>query len=200
MERPIKIHEGTFYYSKHKVFQNLNIEIPAQKVTCILGESGAGKSTLLKIISGNLELKSGRIENRPACGSYAMAYQDMRLIPHLTAVENIEYVLDSKHSSKTENTKKALFYLEALGLSGFENFLPTELSGGMQRRTGLARALSYPAPLLLLDEAFDSLDKKNKYKVADLFLSIVKKEKRTAVCVTHDAPFAKKIADKIIEL
>ena len=68
----------------------------------------------------------------------------------------------------------------------------------MQRRTGLARALSYPAPLLLLDEAFDSLDEKNKYKVADLFLSIVKKEKRTAVCVTHDAPFAKKIADKII--
>ena len=165
MERPIKIYEGTFYYSKHKVFQNLNIEIPAQKVTCILGESGAGKSTLLKIISGNLELKSGRIENRPARGSYAMAYQDMRLIPHLTAIENIEYVLDSKNSSKLENKKKALFYLEALGLSGFENFLPAELSGGMQRRTGLARALSYPA-----------------------------------VCVTHDAPFAKKIADKIIEL
>ena len=70
----------------------------------------------------------------------------------------------------------------------------------MQRRAGLARALSYPAPLLLLDEAFDSLDEKNKYKVADLFLSIVKKEKRTAVCVTHDAPFAKKIADKIIEI
>ena len=129
-----------------------------------------------------------------------MAYQDMRLIPHLTAVENIEYVLDSKNSSKLENKKKALFYLEALGLSGFEHFLPAELSGGMQRRAGLARALSYPAPLLLLDEAFDSLDEKNKYKVADLFLSIVKKEKRTAVCVTHDAPFAKKIADKIIEL
>ena len=74
-----------------------------------------------------------------------MAYQDMRLIPHLTAIENIEYVLNSKNSSKLENKKKALFYLEALGLSGFENFLPAELSGGMQRRTGLARALSYPA-------------------------------------------------------
>lgn len=111
MERPIKIHEGTFYYSKHKVFQNLNIEIPAQKVTCILGESGAGKSTLLKIISGNLELKSGRIENRPALGSYAMAYQDMRLIPHLTAIENIEYVLNSKNSLQNLKIKKRLFFI-----------------------------------------------------------------------------------------
>lgn len=199
MNKTIKITNGAFSYKKADVFTNLNLEIPLNSVTCVLGESGCGKTTLLKIIAKKLKLKRGTIENAPEAGNYSFAYQDILLIPHLSAVQNIEYVLPDAFSKK-EKRERALYYLNALGLLSSAQLLPSELSGGMQRRVGLARALAYPAPFLLLDEAFDSLDDKNKYKIAELFLSITQKENKTAICVTHDTALAEKITDTIITL
>lgn len=199
MNKPIKITNGTFSYKTTNVFTNFNLEIPLNSVTCILGESGCGKTTLLKIIAGRLKLNSGFIENIPEPGNYSFAYQDILLIPHLSAVRNIEYVLPDTFSKK-EKRERALYYLNTLGLLNSAHVLPHELSGGMQRRVGLARALAYPASFLLLDEAFDSLDDKNKYKIAELFLSVTKKENKTAICVTHDTALAKKITNTIIPL
>ncbi|MGF7109900.1 ATP-binding cassette domain-containing protein [Treponema pedis] len=199
MNKTIKITNGAFSYKTNEVFKNLNLEIPLNSITCILGESGCGKTTLLKIISQRLKLKKGIIENAIAAGDYSFAYQDIRLIPHLTAIQNIEYILPD-YFLKKEKKERALYYLNALGLFDFIHFLPSELSGGMQRRAGLARALAYPAPFILLDEAFDSLDDKNKHKIAELFLSIVKEENKTAICVTHDTVLAKKLACNVIRL
>lgn len=196
---PIKIINGSFAYGNYIVFNKLNIQFPINEITCIFGASGCGKTTILKILSRNLKLTNGIIENLPAEEKIATAYQNIRLIPHLTSIQNIEYVLPRKIPKK-EQKEIAAYFLKEMGLSGFEHSLPKELSGGMQRRVGLARALAYPAKLILLDEAFDSLDEKNKNTVLDFFLKNIKSEKKTAICVTHDVKTADKLCANRIKI
>ncbi|MGP1577024.1 MAG: ATP-binding cassette domain-containing protein [Treponema sp.] len=195
----IIIEDVTFTFETLPVFTAFSQSIPGGAVTCVLGKSGRGKTTLLFLIAGLLTPQKGTITTAPPCVKKSFAYQDIRLIPHLTAEENIRYVLPLPfHSQKA--VRLAHQYLAAFGLAGFEHFLPHQLSGGMQRRVSLARAIAYPSSIVLLDEAFDSLDTHTRESVSSAFFEIIRRQKRTAVCVTHDAYFAREIADTIIHV
>lgn len=195
----IELQNVTFGFSTVPLFNRFNAVFADKQITCILGKSGVGKTSLLSLISGMLKPTAGSIVRSVPDGRFSYAYQDLRLLPHVSAADNIRYVLPASLDRK-EGAAIAARYLQALGLHGFETFLPAALSGGMQRRVSLARALAFPSNMLLLDEAFDSLDEKTRTDVVDLFMRIVQEEKRSVICVTHDRSLAKKIADSIIEL
>ncbi len=195
----IKLVNASFKYENYSVFENLNIQIPTERLVYLSGKSGCGKTTLLNIIAGKLKLNSGRLINAPKDQTISIAYQDIRLIPHLTALQNIEFVLP-KTMSKKEKKAKAAYFLELTGLKDFKSFFPSQLSGVMKKRLGLARALAFPSKILLLDEAFDSIDEENKYSILDLFLNLISKENRIAICVTHDLLFVNKGLLKIEKL
>ena len=184
----ISVENISFDFESLPVFQSFSLEIKPGQIRYILGRSGRGKTTLLFLIAGLLHPQRGRIRISPPEAKIGFAYQDIRLIPHLTAEENIRYVLLSECSAE-ESQRRARYYLRLFGLQGFEHFLPAELSGGMQRRVGLARALAYPSEILLLDEAFDSLDPETKKAAVSVFSQIVRAQRRTVLCVTHDPAF-----------
>ncbi|MGP1594669.1 MAG: ATP-binding cassette domain-containing protein [Treponema sp.] len=195
----VSIENLSFSFGNMPVFTDFSHCIAGGEVTCILGKSGRGKTTLLFLIAGLLVPQKGTVKIAQHYAGKSFAYQDLRLIPHLTAEENIRYVLPLPfHSPKA--VRLAFRYLAAFGLAGFEHFLPHQLSGGMQRRVSLARALAYPSGIILLDEAFDSLDAQTKESVSSLFFDITRRQKRTAVCVTHDAGFARTVADTVIHI
>ncbi|MEL3909103.1 MAG: ATP-binding cassette domain-containing protein [Treponemataceae bacterium] len=185
MSSKIKIINGKFSYGKNIIFNNLNIEFFTDRLNLLKGFSGSGKTTLLKIIAGKLKLTSGILQSEVK--NFSFAYQDIRLLPYLSARENICLVMP-KNISKNEQIKKADYLLEVLALSSYKNFLPAELSGGMQRRVGLARALAFDAKMYLLDEVFESLDEETIKIVTTVLLETLKKEGRGAICVTHKVP------------
>lgn len=181
----IHIENISFNFESAAVFTSFSLEVQPAQINYILGRSGKGKTTLLFLIAGFLHPQKGKIRISPPDAKIGFAYQDMRLVPHLTAEENIRYVLPPDYDM--ENARRiARQYLHFFGLQGFEHFLPAALSGGMQRRVSLARALAYPSEILLLDEAFDSLDSETKKSTAEIFFRIVKSQRRTVLCVTHD--------------
>ena len=175
----------SFSFDNIPIFKDFSLEIEPAQVRYLLGRSGRGKTTLLFLIAGFLHPDKGNIRINPPDARIGFAYQDIRLLPHLSAEENICYILPRRYTKK-EAQNIARQYLRLFGLQGFEHFLPAELSGGMQRRVGLARALAYPSEILLLDEAFDSLDLETKKAAIKTFSRIVTQEHRTVLCVTHD--------------
>lgn len=183
----IQVEDISFNFDTVSVFHAYSMKAEPARINCLLGKSGRGKTTLLFLIAGFLRPQKGSIRISPAHAKIGFAYQDIRLIPHLTAAENICYILPPRYN-RLEADKIAARYLRLFGLDGFEHFLPHELSGGMQRRVGLARALAYPCNMLLLDEAFDSLDPKTKQTAVTVFSRLIEQQKRTVLCVTHD-PF-----------
>lgn len=185
----IQIENISFNFESVPVFTSFSFEVKPAHINYILGRSGKGKTTLLFLIAGFLHPQKGTIRISPPDAKIGFAYQDMRLVPHLTAEENIRYVLPPDYGAK-KSRRIAQQYLHLFGLQGFEHFLPAALSGGMQRRVSLARALAYPSEILLLDEAFDSLDLETKKSAAEVFSRIVKNQRRTVLCVTHDPVFA----------
>ena len=185
----IQIENISFNFESVPVFTSFSFEVKPAHINYILGRSGKGKTTLLFLIAGFLHPQKGTIRISPPDAKIGFAYQDMRLVPHLTAEENIRYVLPPDYGAK-KSRRIAQQYLHLFGLQGFEHFLPAALSGGMQRRVSLARALAYPSEILLLDEAFDSLDLETKKSAAEVFSRIVKSQRRTVLCVTHDPVFA----------
>ena len=185
----IQIENISFNFESVPVFTSFSFEVKPAQINYILGRSGRGKTTLLFLIAGFLHPQKGTIRISPPDAKIGFAYQDMRLVPHLTAEENIRYVLPPDYGAK-KSRRIAQQYLHLFGLQGFEHFLPAALSGGMQRRVSLARALAYPSEILLLDEAFDSLDLETKKSAAEVFSRIVKSQRRTVLCVTHDPVFA----------
>ena len=195
----IHIDRISFSFESVPVFQSFSLEVKPARINYILGRSGRGKTTLLFLIAGFLHPQRGTIRISPPDAKIGFAYQDLRLIPHLTAEQNIRYVLPPDYG--TEKAKHiARQYLQMFGLQGFEHFLPAELSGGMQRRVSLARALAYPSEILLLDEAFDSLDPETKKAAARVFSRIVRQQRRTVLCVTHDPIFTHLIEGVTLEI
>lgn len=183
-------------YNETVLYKNFNLSLVKNKVNVLLGPSGCGKSTLLNIISGLIPPDSGEIIGfKPDNISYL--FQQSRLLPWKTILENITYVLNG---DKKEKNRIAIELLKKVGLEDSLNLLPEEISGGMARRAAIARAFAFKSEILILDEPFASLDTELKLTLIKVFKELWATDKRTVLCVTHDLTAARELGDRIITL
>lgn len=174
------------------VLENLGFTIDKNEIVCLIGPSGCGKSTILNLIAGLLKADNGDIEVKQ--GKIGFVFQEDRLLPWKTVFQNIEFV--NEDSSKTEVNKM----IDDMGLTGFADFYPRELSGGMRQRCSIARAFNYHCNLLLMDEPFKSLDYSLRIKMLKQFVSAWEKKMIPVCFVTHEIDEALLLGDKIIIL
>lgn len=181
-----------------EVIGGLSAVFPDSSVTAIIGPSGCGKTTLLNCVAGLLSCDSGSIEKSDG-STCSFAFQEPRLLPWMSATENIRYALSGVMDAESA-LGRAEHYLAAAGLGDFMRSRPGSLSGGMRQRLSLARAFAFPSSILLLDEAFSSVDLKVKIGLMDLYSSLWESERRTTLLVTHDIQEAVYLADRILVL
>ena len=191
--------------------RDVNIGISASSINVIMGLSGSGKSTLIRHINRLIEPTVGEInvdgENVLAMDKdkirdfrrfgASMVFQNFGLMPHRTVLENAMYGLNIQGVVSSEGEKRAQHWLDRVGLSGFEDRFPAQLSGGMQQRVGLARALATDADILLMDEAFSALDPLIRADMQAILLDLQDELHKTIVFITHDLDEALRIGDDI---
>lgn len=190
---------------------NASFEVSEGEIFVVMGLSGSGKSTMIRCLNRLIEPTDGEIiidgENICECDSkklleirrkkITMVFQHFALFPHRTVAENVAYGLEVQKSSKEYRKKKAYESLDMVGLKGYEESYPSQLSGGMQQRVGLARALATDADILLMDEAFSALDPLIRTEMQDELMAIQEDMKKTIIFITHDLDEALKIGDRI---
>lgn len=188
------------------VFEDLSFEVDKNEFLVVLGPSGCGKTTLLKTISGIVEPDFGSIykNGTRVCeptSDIAMVFQEHALLPWKTVVENVVLPLEvqNRYDGKTRR-ELARTWLEKVGLREVAESYPTELSGGMKQRVGLARALTANPEILLLDEPFASLDYQTKTKLQTKLLELWSEERKSILYITHDIHEALYLADRILVL
>ena len=185
--------------------QNVSLDIQAAKLTAILGPSGCGKTTLLKVIAGLIKPTSGSVKVRgkeiegPG-PDRALVFQDFALLPWATVLQNVGFGLRARGVPKKEREETSLHYIKEVGLLGFEDKYPHQLSGGMRQRTGLARALTINSDILLMDEPFSAVDEQMRRKLQEDLLNLLKVENKTVIFVTHSIEEAVYLADQVIIL
>jgi len=189
-------------YGDVEALRDLSLEFPKGQLTSLLGPSGCGKTTLLKIIAGLLEPTSGEVEvnGQMVTGpgkDRAFVFQDFALLPWASVIRNVAFGLEMRGVAKSEREDIAKRYVDQVGLSGFENAYPHELSGGMRQRVGLARALSVDAEVLLMDEPFSAVDEQTRRKFQEDLLALVENENKTFIFVTHSIEEAVYVSDQI---
>jgi NitT/TauT family transport system ATP-binding protein len=189
-------------YGDVEALRDMSLEFPRGQLTSLLGPSGCGKTTLLKIIAGLLEPTSGHVEvngiNVSGPGpDRAFVFQDFALLPWATVLKNVAFGLQMRGVAASEREAIAERYIKSVGLAGFENSYPHELSGGMRQRVGLARALSVDADVLLMDEPFSAVDEQTRRKFQEDLLSLVRDENKTFIFVTHSIEEAVYVSDQI---
>ena len=194
--------------------RDINIDIKSGKVTVIMGLSGSGKSTLIRHINRLIEPTSGEIHvdgedvmqlntqelRRLRQEKMSMVFQKFALLPHRTVIENAAMPLLIKGSSESEALQEASCLLDRVGLNGFEDHHPSQLSGGMQQRVGLARALTSNSEIMLMDEAFSALDPLIRTNMQDLLIELQQDLHKTIIFITHDLDESLKIADHLVIL
>ena len=196
------------YYDKLLVLDRLNFEVKEGEFVSIIGPSGCGKTTLLKLLGGLLEPTFGTIKIEEETVSLALrqqkfgfVFQNPALLPWRTAKKNIELPLELMRRSLSQNSSQS--FLKTVGMEGFEDYYPSQLSGGMQQRVALARALIFEPPILLMDEPFGSLDEIMRNQINTELLRIWQAEetKTSAIIfVTHSITEAVFLSDKVIVL
>jgi NitT/TauT family transport system ATP-binding protein len=185
--------------------QGLSLAVGDGEFVAVVGQSGCGKSTLLKAIDGLIPVASGYIEvdgrrvTRPGPAK-ALVFQDGRLLPWRTVLGNITLPLEGRGVSKGEARDRAMALVERVGLTRFAKAFPNQLSGGMQQRVNLARALVVNPQVLLLDEPFASLDAQTREFMQQELLNIWERDRVTAVFVTHQIDEAIFLADRVLVL
>jgi NitT/TauT family transport system ATP-binding protein len=185
------------------VFQDLSIDVANLEFVAIIGPSGCGKSTFLRILNGLDQADSGIIEidgqrvTGPGAGR-AMVFQGFDLFPWRTALENVAFGLEMQGHSKRARLGIAHQYIELVGLTGFAQSYPHQLSGGMQQRVGIARALAVRPDILLMDEPFGALDLQTRDLLQNELLRIWQNDRKTVLFVTHSIEEAIYLADRII--
>ena len=185
-------------FKKEYIFEDFSISFADRKVTSIIGPSGCGKTTLLRMIAGLEPYEKGQISGISQ-RSISYVFQEDRLLPWLNVFQNIELVLKSKFPPK-ESKVKVQEMLAQLDLSEAAEMMPDELSGGMQRRVAIGRALAYDADIILLDEPFKGMDSKLKSEVLPQLAAVWEKAEKTIILVTHDIADARKLSDTVYEL
>lgn len=194
-----------FTYENTKILNDINLTVKEGEFLALMGPSGCGKSTFLRLLAGILQPQEGdiKIDGRsikdvpPDCG---VVFQDYSLFPWLNARDNIVLALKQRKKGlkKKELQHIAEEYLSLVKLTHAGHKYPGQMSGGMRQRAAIARALSFGADLLLMDEPFGALDPLTRMQLQDLLLQIKTSEKRTIIFVTHDAEEAIYLADRII--
>ncbi|ATO19268.1 ABC transporter ATP-binding protein [Acinetobacter sp. LoGeW2-3] len=170
--------------------ENVTLDIQQGEFVSIVGPSGCGKSTLLDLIAGLTRPSSGKILlsgkqiTQPGLDR-GIVFQQYALYPWLTALENIEFGLEAKGVDKKTRREKSKYYLDLVGLSGFENHYPNELSGGMKQRVAIARSLAYEPEILLMDEPFAALDAQTRETLQEELLNIWHSSNATIIFITH---------------
>ncbi|NPD15991.1 betaine/proline/choline family ABC transporter ATP-binding protein [Xinfangfangia sp. D13-10-4-6] len=191
--------------------RDINISMPAGGIQVIMGLSGSGKSTLIRHINRLIDPTSGEVVvggedvvkmNPDQLREFrrhqtAMVFQKFALLPHRNVLENTVYGLEVQGVDRASQVKSATMWLERVGLKGFEKKYPNQLSGGMQQRVGLARALANDAPILLMDEAFSALDPLIRVDMQTILLDLQKDIRKTIVFITHDLDEALRLGDRI---
>ncbi|MBK8742785.1 MAG: ABC transporter ATP-binding protein [Betaproteobacteria bacterium] len=186
-----------------EALQPIDLAVERNDFITILGPSGCGKSTLLRIIAGLDTPTTGRVllEGRPITGpgpDRGMVFQSYTLFPWLTVRENICFGLREKGMGLPAQQERAAFFIDRVGLNGFEQHYPKQLSGGMQQRTALARALANDPQILLLDEPFGALDNQTRVLMQELLLGIWEADRKTVLFVTHDIDESIFMANRVI--
>ena len=196
-------------YNNKKILEDVNISVPENKITAVIGRSGSGKSTILKLINGLVKPTGGDIRifgkeiNYDAINELRLqigySVQGTALFPHMTVYENITLMARLNNMSKEKTEERLQTLMKLVNIPGeFREKYPYQLSGGEQQRVGLCRAMMLNPKLFLLDEAFGALDPTTKSEIHNELIKIQKTEPRTVILVTHDLSEAFKLADHII--
>lgn len=187
------------------VLEDINLKIKTGEFICVLGKSGCGKSTMLNLLAGYLKPDKGRIivdevDVKGPSAQRGVVFQQHALFPWYTVKENIEFGLKLKKCKKSEREKIVKQYIDMIGLQGYENAYPSELSGGMAQRVGIARALVNDPQVLLMDEPLGALDAMTRDVMRKELIRIWQISKKTIFFITHSVPEAVYLADRVILL
>jgi len=191
--------------------QDASFVVNSGEIFVVMGLSGSGKSTLVRMLNRLIEPTRGKVlvDGKDVVTmtpdelvkfrlhNMSMVFQSFALMPHLTVLENASFGLDLAKFDKAKQKKRAMAALEQVGLSGWEDSYPAQLSGGMQQRVGLARGLAVDPDILLMDEAFSALDPLIRTEMQDELLKLQKRDQRTIVFISHDLDEALRIGDRI---
>ncbi|MGY9006788.1 MAG: quaternary amine ABC transporter ATP-binding protein [Alphaproteobacteria bacterium] len=190
---------------------DINLDIERRKIQVVMGLSGSGKSTLIRHLNRLIDPTEGEIEvdgkdimaydEKDLLAfrrhSISMVFQRFALFPHRTVLENVGFGLETQQRPKAEIKTRVLHWIDRVGLAGYEDTFPGQLSGGMQQRVGLARALATDAEILLMDEAFSALDPLIRAEMQTILLDLQEELHKTIIFITHDLDEALRMGDRI---
>jgi NitT/TauT family transport system ATP-binding protein len=210
---PVLLHVDGLHFaygtgsSAHVALGDITFDVREREFVSIVGPSGCGKTTLLRCLAGLAPATSGEVSlsGFPIAGppeELALVFQDYgrSLYPWMTVQKNVLFPINYKRLSKSERLERAADALEAVGLSGYENYYPWQLSGGMQQRVAIARALAYRPRVLLMDEPFASVDAQTRADLEDVVLNVHRQFDMTTIFVTHDIDESVYLADRVLVL
>jgi NitT/TauT family transport system ATP-binding protein len=185
----------------NSVFEDLNLVIKGGEFLCLLGPSGCGKTTLLNMVAGFIRPSGGviKVGGEPVTGpgpDRCVVFQESTLLPWFTIKENISLGILKKEKAFIENELEKS--IKMVGLDGYEDFLPHEVSGGMKQRANLARALIMNPKIMLMDEPFSALDFQLRRELQDRLMEIQEKLKQTVLFITHDVEEAARLGDRVL--
>jgi len=201
----IQIDRAAKEFGALRVFQDIDLEIGEREIVSVVGPSGCGKTTLLRCIDGLVPLTEGeiRVDGKKVAGppqGVAVVFQHFGLFPWKTVYENVAYGLRMEGASKAQIAESVQRHIELVGLTGFEKAYPYQLSGGMQQRTGLARALATDPHVLLMDEPFAAIDAQTREILQFELLRIWESRPMSMVFVTHSIEEAVLMGDRVVVL
>lgn len=210
MTKPISLRGVSYAYQTHRgqvfALQGVDLLIPASQFCCVLGPSGCGKTTMMNLVAGFLQPTAGSVDIdgkpiREGASDRGVVFQDFsQLFPWRTIRGNVEFGLEIRGMAAARRRERAEAILDLVGLNKFAQSHPHQLSGGMQQRAAIARALAYDPPVLLMDEPFAALDAMTREVMQNLLAEIWQKTRKTVLYITHNATEAAFLGERVVVL